>query len=1140
MKTTAFNFSLIVAFTILSFTKINAAVIHSTATGGPWGDASTWVEGIVPEAGDIVFISSPSTVYIGHVVGYDIYPSYCDQITIENNAILMAPEYGGGTGTFKLYVTGDLINNGTITNGSEVVNIILSGNLTNNGSYGPYETEFNGTSNQNLTLGNGLSIGGGIIYTGTAALTSTTDLIYDGLITTINSNLIGDFNLNGTTLHMGTQSIKSSGTLIYGGIIEGDFEILGTFSVSKYLEDTLIFQGNITVTDTLQANEYGGGYGIYKLKVIGSITNNGWVKDNVDTDNPDDLNILITGNITNNGKWTNNYVNFIGTEPQYIEQSPDTKFVSNFYDLNAASAIVANSDITITQDVDLNGSLLDMQNQTLTMSTWLVDGTIKNTDLHGGYIQSVTAIENLTIHGTVTVDDFNAFQCPVIVTDTLRSNTYGGGSKYFDLTIDGAITNNGHILNYDPGHWLRLFISGNIQNNSVWMNYATFFTGENDQEIAQVEGTYFGCDFENQKTGGNIIAGSDLVLMGNFNLNGGNLMMENHSITMVNWLYGGNLDNAILHGGFLQSLTTTTNLVIEGTVTIDDFNQFQCPVIVTDTLRSNTYGGGSKNFDLIIDGSVTNNGHILNYNPGHWLRLYISGDIQNNGEWMDYTTFFTGDNDQEIALASGKYFGGDFESQKTAGNIYGMSDLNFTGNINLSGSTLWMQNFTISLQNFLYNGTIDNATVHGGLLQTITATGQIQIKGTVKVDDNNIFNGPVTVIDTLQSNTYGGGSYYYDVAINNSITNYGVIKSWGSGILRLFVTGDIRNAGEWINYLTYLNGTEDQYVYLIGDAPIDGSVQFDAVLTTAPFQWYHEGTVLDSPDFNGETSQVLSWNIPVQSSWYGTFYCETGEGNSRNIIVQKAMFPAANLQVTKSCTDVLLTWDMSTGGTPDSWNVYRNNQLLAAVTTMSYTDEMLTPEEDYAYYITALYDGQESEPSATETISIPVPDNSIPENFAANAVGTEVNCTWSTPSGCLTPNGYNLYRDNVKINTSLISSLEYNDIPGIGSFGYFVTSVYYFGESEPSSIEIVEITGIDEWIADRIRIYPNPASQILTLSSELSLASVRIASITGQLIITERISADNCVIDVSGFKSGLYFLLVETEKGTIKMKFAVK
>jgi hypothetical protein len=734
MKTKSHFLCLIFLLVFAGLNHSLAATAHSKTYGGHWNVASTWEENFIPGPNDTAYIEGP--VGIGTVVGYDISHSFGGWVIIEPQGHLYPIDYGGGLGIFILYVEHDIINNGLLTNeegpdGDEWLKLIVKGNITNNNVWRPYQTDLAGTGDQLLSLAVGKCFGGSWVCSFPHPIITMTDMWFDCKYIVGLTQITGDFDLNGSILHMESHAIRATGTLIYDGIFEGDFEITGIFRVNKFVEDTLVFQGNVTITDTLESTEYGGGYGIQKLKIIGNIINNGVVRDREDVRNADDLNILITGNITNNGKWTCNFVNFIGTETQFLEQGPGKQFESNFYDLDASSAIVANSDISNTQNIDLNGSLLEMQGYRLTMAAWLTDGSVNNAVINGGYLQSLTVMEMLTLQGTVVVDNFVVFDCPVHVAGTLKSNAYGGGDYDYDLVVVNNIINNGVITNYDSGDRLRLHVNGNIENNGEWSNSVTYLAGSTDQTITLHPDKSFNCDLQSQKTNGNIVAISDLKIYGSINLQGSLLKMEGHRLTLGQWLYSGHLDNATVHGGILQGIIATTSLTIEGVVTVDDNNAFNCNVLVSDTLQCNTYGGGSK---------------------------------------------------------------------------------------------------------------------------------------------------------------------YYDLPITGNLSNYGVIRSFGSGMLRLFITGNLLNSGEWLNYLTYVYLVGDQIIELVDNASIDGSVQFEAEAGPGPYQWLFNDEILDSPDFNGENSQVLSWLVPVTDVWYGRFFCSNGSKTTAGITVRRWITGIAEAQ----------------------------------------------------------------------------------------------------------------------------------------------------------------------------------------------------------------------------------------------------
>jgi len=478
MKDCLLKMSLIILLMIIGARYADAGIAHSTTDGGLWNDEKTWIEGFVPGPADTAIIQG--NVIVGNVINNVIYDSYGGWIIVEQNGTLVAHDYGGGLITLKLFVAHDITNNGTIHNGTEYLQLLISGDIVNNNIWQPYETVLTGNTNQNISLGEGSIFGGFWTNDNSDSLTALSDIRYDGRYVYSGIDYTGDFNLKGNTLFMDGFSINTTGTIIYNGTIEGNFEILGTFDVNKYVTDTMRFVGQVTVSDTLQNTIYGGGSGIQKLLIDGDIINNGVVQDNPFGD---ELNIIITGNIINNNLWTCNYVNLVGTGTQHIAQSPGTKFVSNFYDLDSSSMLLGDSDIELAMDFDLKGSTLDMQNHTLRMGGWLINGYINNTILHGGSLKNITSLDNLTIEGTVSIDDFNIFHGSVVVTDTLQSSYYGGGVYNFDLTIDGSLTNNGVIKNQIPGLWLRIFINGNMTNNGIWNNFLTYVYVSNEQYI---------------------------------------------------------------------------------------------------------------------------------------------------------------------------------------------------------------------------------------------------------------------------------------------------------------------------------------------------------------------------------------------------------------------------------------------------------------------------------------------------------------------------------------------------------------------------------------------------------------------------------------------------------------------------------
>jgi hypothetical protein len=122
---------------------------------------------------------------------------------------------------------------------------------------------------------------------------------------------------------------------------------------------------------------------------------------------------------------------------------------------------------------------------------------------------------------------------------------------------------------------------------------------------------------------------------------------------------------------------------------------------------------------------------------------------------------------------------------------------------------------TLTIWGWLYDGTIENATLNNGYLSSLTSAGNLTINGVVTIENNNIFQGSVMVNDTLQSIEYGGGSTSFTLQVQGDITNYGLIRNINDGdVLTLDITGNIDNQGAWENSYTRFTGNQDQHIQM--------------------------------------------------------------------------------------------------------------------------------------------------------------------------------------------------------------------------------------------------------------------------------------------------------------------------------------
>jgi hypothetical protein len=72
-----------------------------------------------------------------------------------------------------------------------------------------------------------------------------------------------------------------------------------------------------------------------------------------------------------------------------------------------------------------------------------------------------------------------------------------------------------------------------------------------------------------------------------------------------------------------------------------------------------------------------------------------------------------------------------------------------------------------------------------------------------------------------------------------------------------------------------------------------------------------------------------------------------------------------------------------------------------------------------------------------------------------------------------------------------------------------------------------------------IGIYPNPAKDIFTVSSDLEIVNINIYSIVGELIDSKNVSSNSFTYDAKDLAEGVYVIVTNTEESTIKQKIII-
>lgn len=102
----------------------------------------------------------------------------------------------------------------------------------------------------------------------------------------------------------------------------------------------------------------------------------------------------------------------------------------------------------------------------------------------------------------------------------------------------------------------------------------------------------------------------------------------------------------------------------------------------------------------------------------------------------------------------------------------------------------------------------------------------------------------------------------------------------------------------------------------------------------------------------------------------------------------------------------------------------------------------------------------------------------------------------------------------------------------------FDTTISVADTSVVVNIKMMGLVNIPEQTVN-LKIYPNPAVDMLNIASNKKIYSYKITDLSGRIIIENKISQDNS-INVSQLASGIYLINLQTEQGRVTRKFLKK
>ena len=96
------------------------------------------------------------------------------------------------------------------------------------------------------------------------------------------------------------------------------------------------------------------------------------------------------------------------------------------------------------------------------------------------------------------------------------------------------------------------------------------------------------------------------------------------------------------------------------------------------------------------------------------------------------------------------------------------------------------------------------------------------------------------------------------------------------------------------------------------------------------------------------------------------------------------------------------------------------------------------------------------------------------------------------------------------------------------------------GAAETLEVTIEDCVGLEENEKSGLHVYPNPATDILNITSEILINSIRVFDFTGKEISNMKVHSMNLQINTSQYKSGIYLLVIETETTKFQERIVIE
>ncbi|MBQ8761449.1 MAG: S8 family serine peptidase [Bacteroidales bacterium] len=233
---------------------------------------------------------------------------------------------------------------------------------------------------------------------------------------------------------------------------------------------------------------------------------------------------------------------------------------------------------------------------------------------------------------------------------------------------------------------------------------------------------------------------------------------------------------------------------------------------------------------------------------------------------------------------------------------------------------------------------------------------------------------------------------------------------------------------------------------------------------------------------------------------------------------------------------ISISWDANDNA--KSYNVYRNENLINNTEETSFIDTDLNPDTEYCYTVTSVCEDGESEhseQSCATTNELIIPCNAptnlvalVEEDLADFDFKFRVTLSWDAVDNAVS---YSIFMNNELVEETTTPLYIYGtDVEETVTFA--VMTNCETNESEMSETLDVEIVyqSIKEY-EKRFDFYPNPIEDYLHIVTNENINKIEVYNVIGVMVLMNDATSDK--INLSALNSGVYFIKIKTDKGTV-------